>query len=158
MVLLVGEVGPNMTGGAVAFFGEENLPAPLGRLAHRVSLYAGLCGSVKLGKFWVIFEIFRLKVLKGTPLLVVVVGGGCRDNHAFKGSDGLANRVNGDATKYLLELLGVDGNARQSLHNPLMREAHFDRVGNRPHGLGFQRVDAAIPELLAGENAIVGHR
>jgi hypothetical protein len=37
-------------------------------------------------------------------------------------------------------------------------EAHLDRVGDRPDRLGFEGINPAVPELLAGEDPVEGDR
>ena len=50
------------------------------------------------------------------------------------------------------------GNRFETFDACLVRVAHLDRVGDRAHGLRFERGGAAVPELRAAQDAVVADR
>ena len=158
MKLLVGEVRTDVAGGAVALFGEEDVATSLGILRHRVGLHGGLHLRIPLGKVGVVGDVFGIEPGECLHLLVVIVGRGGRHDRPLEGGDGLPDTVDRELTENLLELLLVDGQFREPFHDALVREAHFDRILNRPDGLGLERIGAAVPKLGTGEDAVERHR
>ena len=155
---LVGEIRTDVAGGAVALFGKEDVAAALGILRHRVGLHGGLDLRIPLGQVGVVGDVFGIEPGERLHLLVVVVGRGSRDDRPLEGGDGLADAVDCELTEDLLELLLVDRQLPEPLDDALVREAHLDRILNRPDGLGFERIGAAIPKLWAGKDAVERHR
>ena len=158
VVFLIGEIGPDMAGRAVALLGEEDIAAPFGRLRHRVFLEKRGRLGIFRRQIGIVGDVFLVEPLKRSQQFVVVVGGGGGDERPLKGGDRLADAVDRQLAKDLLKLRLVDRVFAEPLHDAFMRKAHLHRVGDRADRLRLERIDATVPKLRARENPVVSDR
>ena len=162
VVLLVGEVGACVAGGAADVFGEEQVAAAAGAGGQAAAAFEGrLVARIErriVGRQLVDF-VAQLLFERPHEFQVVV---GCRVGHdgPLERGDGLRDGLDAHAFagKDLVELQSIARDLPDGGDRVIERISHFDGIGDRTGGLGFERSGAAVPELGFREDAVVADR